>query len=838
MPLALLLCAGLLLVSSSANAQVAQILANLTLPCATYSGSICSSVVTYKPALLANISALDASITQSLAPLLPFRPAFQTCVDSLHVLACMKAYPQCSNQQAPASTVILPCQSVCETVRVACAAPFALLNQTLPSCDVLLQIDNPRQAGAKINVPYGSNATGCVNPPAATNTALFGAIESNSCAEPFIYSPTAALAGQKNPKITCIGTCCLPCPRVESLYPPQRYPYNTANMIFFGIRIVSALGIGFVFVSYCVLPGKRNHPALTVLFVSGCIFAWMLSGLVSFGYPKAVQCVSDFEESRMDTNIFCGVQGGALVLFTTGACVWTAYLIFNLHVQIVWGKSYLETYFMYFQVLTFGIPIALVIVAAVKNSLDYSWGATCLISSDIANYYFFYPLAALVYPAALLHLATFVQIARSAFKARNAPHNTSQISTASSTARESKRILQAFYLQWRAMALAVVFVATFTIYWLVAFLDVSLKAGSLADPTTSLSQKLEANPWLATFVKCIFTKQGFETCFTTYAESSLPSFTLHLVSDVAVNTVGLWIFFVFGARKVIFTEWRDVVFRRNHGSPSSQTSSNNKMGRKVTRNNSNGGGFEMNDKFDDNNVGWLGNARVQNAGVNYNNTGKPFGFDDDAGVLGKSAYNGSSAASISDGFSNTKYSVSQEGLTNGMPYNSATYNPAYPPSQPSSVSPPRWNAPGNQSTGMLSPGAKALQVSNVARPIVQTADVVSLAGSSTGGGNAPPPFGEDARRKMSVGTEASYTSGANQYGGYGGSAVGGYAGSAQGGYAGSAQGGYAGSGSGGGGYGGYDAGYGAGYEQAYRGGEQIQQYQYQQRQQQREKDQW
>ena len=79
-----------------------------------------------------------------------------------------------------------------------------------------------------------------------------------------------------------------------------------------------------------------------------------------------------------------------------GAALWTSYLIINLHFHIVWKSDVLERHGVWIGVLLWCVPIGFTVYVLYMKKVAYTFGLDCLVTADVADNFFFYPLSVMV----------------------------------------------------------------------------------------------------------------------------------------------------------------------------------------------------------------------------------------------------------------------------------------------------------------------------------------------------------------------------------------------------------------------------------------------------------
>lgn len=243
-------------------------------------------------------------------------------------------------------------------------------------------------------------------------------------------------------------------------------------------------------VSYLVLPDKRRHPSLLILNFSISIFLFSMVSFFSVNDPKRIQCANPASVSSQDNNPLCAVQGkylfiiilvilllkclliGAILIFSSLAtCCWSAALILNLHLHTVWKVNFFTNRYYILNIFCWGYPIVFMSLTLGLHKVKFEFANLCLVSVDKIFELFFYPMAAIVCPAFLVHIATFIYIARMAFRegiqsdiSQSASQGTTNLPI---TSRKHKHVITAVQIQWRAILLAILSSGTVVFYWVI-----------------------------------------------------------------------------------------------------------------------------------------------------------------------------------------------------------------------------------------------------------------------------------------------------------------------------------------------------------------------------------
>lgn len=213
-----------------------------------------------------------------------------------------------------------------------------------------------------------------------------------------------------------------------------------------------------------------RHPSLLLLNMSIAIFLFSMGAFFSVGDPKRLQCASNgISPGEMGNNNLCAAQGAILIFGSLATCLWCAALIINLHVHTVWNSNFFTNRYIWLNIICWGIPTVIMCIALGLHAVKFEFANLCLISMRYIFPLFFYPLAAIVCPSFLIHIATFFYIARIAVREGLETDMTQSLSTGTMTNRppgvSRKHVMTAVKIQWRALLLAVVAIGTVLFYW-------------------------------------------------------------------------------------------------------------------------------------------------------------------------------------------------------------------------------------------------------------------------------------------------------------------------------------------------------------------------------------
>ncbi|KAI8368143.1 uncharacterized protein BYT42DRAFT_585453 [Radiomyces spectabilis] len=549
-------CVGLYLLSNIIHSTLAQGAPVVSSSCSDYPGGICSNYVDYSiftgnvgvPMIenqlhvLTNISTLLGKIDEA-------------CVDAYYRYECSASYPRCEMSSSQEIKIWVGCTSACQDVHSNCKKVFQLLDRTdlLPNCDAVSPItQQPLQPDDSCNhiPPKVSDQHGDLNLSAVPEGFVLG-----SCPAPFLKDPLAkqGTTDTTNPTYCRFG-CCVPCPAQELFYNEGWMVHGfLATDI---VRFISAVASFVILVSYLVLPDKRRHPSLAILNLSLAIFLFSMTVFFSIGDPRRLQCAADhINPGQQDNNMLCAAQGAILIFASLATCTWCAALILNLHFHTVWNSSFFANRYYILYVVCWGIPTAVMVVALGMHVIKFEFANLCLVSVDQIFNLFFYPMAAVVCPAFLLHICTFLYIAKVAFREGIESEMTQSLSTSSSTqiqraasAQRHKHVVTAVKIQWRGLLLAILSCGTVIFYWIFYLTQIH----RLTD--------LEGDQSITTrWLQCMLLEDSNQNACVGIVSPHLPPFGLMITAEALVSLIGVWLFLIFGKRS-LWREWNDMLY--------------------------------------------------------------------------------------------------------------------------------------------------------------------------------------------------------------------------------------------------------------------------------------
>ncbi|ORX54543.1 hypothetical protein DM01DRAFT_1407379 [Hesseltinella vesiculosa] len=508
---------------------------------------LCSAYVNYSVYAPAGIAAVEASLSSSgLLQLQKLQNVDPSCVDTYFRYVCSASYPRCS-----APTLLPGCLSTCQEVNATCGLVFGLMNTTnyLPNCNAPLP-------GTNITL-QGDNSCNLLQPLVSAHSGLnMSAIPDSYifpvCPPPFLPDPVARADPTKSTsKLTCRHGCCIPCPFQNYFYYEGwvEHAYMATDII----RSVSAVCSLFIVVSYLVLPDKRRHPSLLILHMSIAIFIFSFVAFFPLGDPRRIQCHDAVTVSTQENNVLCAAQGSLLIFGSLGTVCWCAALIINLHLHTVWNYNFFHRRYWLLYIICWGIPAAFMGVCLGLKQVEFVFTNLCLVSLDQIFNFFFYPMAAIVVPSFVIHIFTFLYIARIAFR-EGIESDMSQSFSNASVGRTQrfarhKHVIQAVHIQWRALLLAIISCVTVLFYWVFYFTQ-------LRRVTTMVNDSSVVNNWIGCMINPQSANQ--DSCVSIIADY-VPPFGFMIAAEALVSVIGIWLVIIF-AKRSLFIEWNDLIY--------------------------------------------------------------------------------------------------------------------------------------------------------------------------------------------------------------------------------------------------------------------------------------
>lgn len=505
-----------------------------------YTGSLCLNYIDYKVWVPDNFTiamiegglvsgGLTADVISKIPP---------SCSGPFIEYVCSASFPKVVATAPGTADVQFACKSTCQAMVTNCDAILRQVGKP----ELIANCDGPIQSTVRTVPPNGilfqpDGKCNAVKPLAASNsTSPAGGFK---CPPPFI-----PVKPGMPPSATCNADCCVPCPAQYHLYREGALDkgFRMTNIM----RAVSMVFSFILMVSYICLPDKRSHPSALILLFAICVFLFSVVVIFPLIDTNAMQCVDQYTPSTQQNNLKCAIQGAMLIFASVSTCAWCSALIVNLHLHTVWNSAWLAKKYWLLHSICWGFAITVTAVALGTGQVRWEFATLCLISQEKSSTIFFYPMAAMIFPAFLIHIATFFHIARISAQA-GADSETMSRSTLSASAAavisHRRHVMMAIKIQWRAAVMAICALLCVTFYWLFYFLQL----GKI-NPT-------ELAPHVLTFAACLGLGKGHDTCADELAPH-LPPYGLMLAAEFLVSSIGTVIFIVF-FKMALVREWGD-----------------------------------------------------------------------------------------------------------------------------------------------------------------------------------------------------------------------------------------------------------------------------------------
>ncbi|CAG8594910.1 5353_t:CDS:2, partial [Acaulospora colombiana] len=275
--------------------------------------------------------------------------------------------------------------------------------------------------------------------------------------------------------------------------------------------------------SYLVLPNKRECQAITVLCLNASLLMFLSVTFFYIGDHRKIQCLDDYTQADMANNSLCGVQGIVLTFATYATILYCFLLIIQLHFQTVWRCGIIQRHYLIAQGLVLFISLIFTVLPAATQQISFEFGASqCLLNDD--------------------------------FDFEDSLCESSVSTTIQSVT--GKEVLNSIKIQWRALALSMIFLVTFMVYWL--FIHVA------ETKLTPLKGPSESPSWIIEWINCILNNNSQDYCYSTISKYYVPSIKLMWVAESLTAILGINTFVVFGTNINLWNEWK-AWFRNRYG---------------------------------------------------------------------------------------------------------------------------------------------------------------------------------------------------------------------------------------------------------------------------------
>ncbi|KAG0307169.1 hypothetical protein BGZ97_000478, partial [Linnemannia gamsii] len=430
-----------------------------------YTGTLCQNYVNYEiwvPSPNVTVAAIEGQLVAQKLTADVIAKIPPSCSGPFIEYVCSSSFPRIVPTGPGVADVRFACKSTCQAVAKNCASILQQFGRPdlIPDCEGVIP------STAKTVPP------GILFQPDGLCNALSPLTSNNSSAGFHCPPPFIPVRPGMPPSPTCSADCCVPCPAQYHLYREGALDkgFRMTNIM----RAVSMVFSFILMVSYLCLPDKRSHPSALILLFAICVFLFSVVVIFPLLDTNAMQCVDEYTPSTQQNNLKCAIQGAMLIFASVGTCAWCSALIVNLHLHTVWNSAWLAKKYWLLHSICWGFAIAVTAVALGTGQVRWEFATLCLISQEKSSTIFFYPMAAMIFPAFLVHIATFFHIARISAQA-GADSETMSRSTLSASAAavisHRRHVMMAIKIQWRAAVMAVCALLSVTFYWLFYFLQ-------------------------------------------------------------------------------------------------------------------------------------------------------------------------------------------------------------------------------------------------------------------------------------------------------------------------------------------------------------------------------
>ncbi|KAJ3236179.1 hypothetical protein HDU81_011111 [Chytriomyces hyalinus] len=574
--------------------------------CQTYPGGYCSNFANYPifvpddNPVTATEKFLKAGGMDLLLSLNASTPANRPCVNAYLQWACYSFYPSCSADIISEVT----CKSVCENTVSLCTSMFTMFGKasSLPKCDgEVPRLTAPYSSDAQC-LGASQKATVPELPAAPMNITCPSFLIVNP-------SYNVSNPRQELPEIlgqTCAGTCCVPCPLIVQFYDPSAI--DALTIIIIVTALVSAVGSGFTFLSYLMFPKRRVHPGCMMMYFSGgaMVLHFAQSAIISGG-GTGIQCVDAITEARVGNSVGCPLQGFLVSFFANYVTCWVTLFMVNLNLTIVWRKDWFSERYVLVHLFTFIWSVVPSVYLVASHGIS-NIGHVCFGDMDHSAVGVLLPLALVGWPGVLVTLITVLTLIRMLLSApSNGPSQSSTAASKNSAAsrtaaphmsqapkmpsvrggnnpagesdegsksngslnepgkksgiksavagqtnkiaqrlkKHRQKMWDILIKSWRSLAICVVFVGIFGIFWSFLAYTVGLMKG--VDSHT---------PWVQAWYGCVLTGKSRSECLP-YSEPFIPNAVGYVIALWVVSLIGTFAFLVFGLSMV--EDWKQLI---------------------------------------------------------------------------------------------------------------------------------------------------------------------------------------------------------------------------------------------------------------------------------------
>ncbi|KAG0297590.1 hypothetical protein BGZ96_005693 [Linnemannia gamsii] len=387
----------------------------------------------------------------------------------------------------------------------------------------------------------------------------------------------------------CNGPCCLPCPVSFAFYEPHKL--ETVYTITSIFRVCSATSCLLLSICYLILSSRRKHPHLIVLVFAMLMVPWEALGTAWLFMKEELLCVNEYEIAEMMNSWYCGISGTLLLYLSLVILSLGSLLITNLHLLTVYRSSLIQDSLSRWMVVTFVLPLGLVIPTVVKNQvMNPGFGSICFVGSEMASTYFFLPLSIVVCMATLLHLGTIAFMIKAAIvtnsssstrnshsQSSNGSNNNTMMTPRQCRLQTARDITHLLKQQWRPGLLALWLILIDVIYCLFYFIEAKKLltvspdslwfqqwVACLADQVTESAKAGRLSLTSPTMDQFLAAGEVAQRACAPVAAPFVPSFIWAAITDLLPSMFGIAILIIFGSKLELWQDLRERLFGKRH----------------------------------------------------------------------------------------------------------------------------------------------------------------------------------------------------------------------------------------------------------------------------------
>lgn len=349
------------------------------------------------------------------------------------------------------------------------------------------------------------------------------------------------------------GSCCLPCPATEWVYPDS---FNTATHASEWLNVLGLVLLAFMLLTYLVLPTQqtRSH------YLSICLIISVMFIALGFTVPlgaKPDQCYNEITPNDMYTSTECAWSGAFIIAGGLCAAMWIFIRALSMNLQICWDIVPGKKFFYISQAAGWGIPGAFFTAVMAVTGVSFRFGAACHVNHENAMADFWGPLLGMAGGAGVLQLMTFAYCIKvylkNLFAEQSGPSQSSASgsglpsysgSVKTQTARAVwRRLKKVLWLQWRGICIVTIILVD-VIFFSIVFVNLD------RTQSTAPSKFEQIKPWLG----CLLENQGNKDLCLQYVGDWMVNESTVIAVLLLLGLSGLQVF-LFLTRPSVFPAW-------------------------------------------------------------------------------------------------------------------------------------------------------------------------------------------------------------------------------------------------------------------------------------------